>query len=157
MNPDNAEPISAIFETVQGRVGRPSKYEPETVERLLGALADGLTQKQACLAAGIGETTLGTWREKYPELETRMSEARENARRKALAGIKAAGEAGDWRAWESFLRMSFAADYRKESNTSVEVNQTVQQAVVCNEKRRAELIEQRRRLFEGTQEEGQQK
>ncbi|HWX16457.1 MAG TPA: hypothetical protein VNY07_07710 [Chthoniobacterales bacterium] len=35
------------------------------------------------------------------------------ARRKALAGIKAAGEAGDWRAVETFLLMSFAADYRR--------------------------------------------
>jgi hypothetical protein len=32
--------------------GRPTKYEPETVDRLLAALADGLTQKQACIASG---------------------------------------------------------------------------------------------------------
>ena len=45
----------------------------ETVARLLAALADGLNFKQACLAVGIHENTLRLWREKYPELEQRMS------------------------------------------------------------------------------------
>jgi len=36
-----------------------------------------------------------------------MAEAREKARQKALAGIKAAGEAGNWRASEAVLRMHF--------------------------------------------------
>jgi hypothetical protein len=31
--------------------GRPSKYTPETIEKLLKALRNGLTQKQACLAS----------------------------------------------------------------------------------------------------------
>jgi len=54
----------------------------------LAALANGLNQKQACLACGIGESTLRDWREKYPELEQRLAEAREQARQKALAGIQ---------------------------------------------------------------------
>jgi len=32
--------------------GRPTKSEPETIDQLLAALADGLTQKQACIASG---------------------------------------------------------------------------------------------------------
>jgi hypothetical protein len=32
--------------------GWPTKYEPETVDRLLAALADGLTQKHPCIASG---------------------------------------------------------------------------------------------------------
>jgi len=41
-----------------------------------------------------------------------LSEARETARQKALAGIRAAGEAGDWRAleaWRSFGAIDSAA------------------------------------------------
>jgi hypothetical protein len=48
--------------------GRPTKYTRETVERLLAALADGLTQKQACLACSIGESTLWGWKKERPEL-----------------------------------------------------------------------------------------
>ena len=70
-----------------------------------------------------------------------MAEARERARQKALAGIKAAGEAGDWRAWEAFLRMSFPADYRRDASVNVNAIATAQQAgVVCDEAMRARLI-----------------
>ncbi len=126
--------------------GRPTKYEPERVERLLTGLADGLTQKQACIASEIFENTLAAWREKHPELEERLTQAREQARQKALAGIRAAGEGaeGDWRALAEFLRLSFQADYRKDAH--VNVNASVQQAVICDEATRKELIELRRRI-----------
>src|SRR5262249_27968529 len=98
---------SAIIAIEKGRAGRPTKYQPETVGRFLAALADGLNIKQACLAAGIGQSTLSDWLEWHPELEAQLAEARETARQKALAGIRAAGKAGDWRALEAFLRLSF--------------------------------------------------
>jgi len=62
------------------KAGRPTKYEPETVGRLLVALADGLTIKQGCLAAGIGQSTLSDWLERHPELEVQLAEVRESAR-----------------------------------------------------------------------------
>jgi hypothetical protein len=136
--------VSAVNTTNKG--GRPTLYTPETVDRLLSALADGLNQKQACIASGISESTLSNWKEQHPELQERLASAREQARQKALATIKAAGEAGDWRASEAFLRMSFYKDYRRDNNTSVEVNTAVQTAgVVCDQamlKRIRELREQ---------------
>ena len=73
-----------------------------------------------------------------------MAEAREQARQKALAGIKAAGEAGDWRASEAFLRMSFPADYRRDASVNVNASAAVQQAdIVCDEATRLRLIAQR--------------
>jgi hypothetical protein len=48
---------SALIAT-SNKGGRPTKYGPETVDRLLAALTDGLTQKQACIASGICENTL---------------------------------------------------------------------------------------------------
>jgi len=104
--------------------------------------------KQACLAAGISEATLGRWREEHAELEPRLLEARETARRKALAGIKAAGEAGDWRALEAFLRMSFPGDYRRDANFSVTATANAQQAaVVVTEEQRQRLIALREKLL----------
>ena len=136
---------SALIATNKG--GRPSKYQPGTVKRILAALDDGLTQKQACIAAGICENTLATWRDKHPELQAKMAEAREQARQKALARIKAAGESGDWRASEAFLRMSFAADYRQGGNVNVNATATIQQAgLVCDEATRKRLIELREKI-----------
>src|SRR5215471_21806321 len=132
---------SALIAT-SNKGGRPTKYGPETVEPLLVALSDGLTQKQACIASGICENTLASWREKHPELEPRLAQAREQARQKALAGIKAAGEAGDWRALEAFLRLSFPGDYRRDANINVTATANTQQAaVVCTEEQRKRLIE----------------
>jgi hypothetical protein len=77
--------------------------------------------KGACVVAGIGVTTLAEWREKRPEIEQLIDEARELARQKALQAIRAAGEK-DWRASAEWLRLTFPADYRGNAN-KVEVLQ----------------------------------
>ena len=129
-----------------GKAGRPTKYEPKTIERLCTGLADGLPIKSACIIAGISVSTLADWREKYSELEERIAEAREAARHKMLQRIKRAAD-DDWRAAAEWLRLTFPSDYRRQSNTSVEVNTSVQTAIVCSEERRQELVKQRERLL----------
>jgi hypothetical protein len=129
-----------------GKAGRPTKYEPDTIGRLLEGLSDGLPIKSACIIAGIGVSTLADWREKYPDLEERMAEARERARQKMLQRIKRASE-NDWRAAAEWLRLIFPADYRRPNNTSVEVNTAVQTPLVCTEEERMRLIAQRERLL----------
>jgi Homeodomain-like domain len=136
-----SEPDSVVVATNKG--GRPSKYTPGTIDPLLAALADGLTQKQACIACGIGESTLSDWLERYPELTPRLQEARETARRKALAVIRSAGKS-DWRAMAEFLRFSFPADYRRDGTVNVSATATTQQAsLVCDQATRKKLIELR--------------
>ena len=92
-------------------VGRPTKFSEESVRRLCSAIADGMPARGACVVAGIGVTTLNEWRERYPDLQERLSDAREHARLKALQAIKAAGKQ-DWRAWSEWLKLTYAADYR---------------------------------------------
>jgi len=113
----------------------------------LAALADGLTQKQACIASGICENTLAAWRERYPDLEPRIEAAREAARQKALEGIKTAGDDGDWRASEAFLRMSFHTDYRQNQSINVNATATAQQATIITDEQRKRLIEMRHQLI----------
>jgi len=146
MNTENNEPMVV---DQHGKAGRPTKYSPETVERLLAGLTDGLPIKSACIIAGIGVSTPSDWREKYPELEERMAEAREKARLKMLQRIKRAAE-DDWRAAAEWLRLTFPADYRMGSNTSVEVNTAVQTGVVITEEKRQALIAQRERILKAT-------
>jgi hypothetical protein len=130
------------------RAGRPTKYSPEVVERLCLALSDGMPIKGACIVAGISVTTLGEWREKYPELEPRLTEAREFARQKALQAIKNAGER-DWRAHSEWLKLSYPSDYRGGSTRiDVSANAFASSAVVVvNEEQRLVLIERRKKLL----------
>src|SRR6266513_1481213 len=133
----------------QAKAGRPTKYDSETVDRLLAGLTGGLPIKSACIIAGIGVSTFSDWREKYPELEERMAEAREKARLKMLQRIKRAAE-DDWRAAAEWLRLTFPADYRRGSNTSVEVITAVQTGIVISEEKRMALIAQRERILKPT-------
>jgi hypothetical protein len=130
--------ISDIIETVKR--GRPSKYTPETVERLLAALIAGQTQLQACKAIGICENTLAAWRRTNPELNPQMEGAREKMRQKVLENIRTAGENGDWRASVRFLKLSFP-EYRQRKNGNLTATANAQQGmVVVTQEKRAELV-----------------
>jgi anion-transporting ArsA/GET3 family ATPase len=132
------------------KAGRPTKYEPETVDRLLVGLADGLPIKSACITAGIGVSTLSDWREKYPELEVRMEEAREKARQKMLQRIKRAAE-DDWRAAAEWLKLSFPNDYRRATSAGNTTTHNTQiNTVVLSPEKQEQLREQRRRILATT-------
>lgn len=45
------------------RPGRPSKFTPEVVGRLLNAISLGATYNHACMAAGISFDTFNNWRQ----------------------------------------------------------------------------------------------
>jgi hypothetical protein len=123
----------------ESRVGRPTKYSEETITRLCEALADGMPIKSACVVAGIGVTTLNEWRDKYPEIEERMSQARERYREKALQTIKSAVEAQDWRAAVAALKLIFP-EYR---DRATDVNVAVGVQLVLPEAERQRLLERR--------------
>jgi hypothetical protein len=129
-------------ESKGSQVGRPTKYNEQTIERVCAALADGLPIKGACVVAGIGVTTLAEWRDKYPEIEERMNQARECYREKALQTIKRAIDAHDWRAAVAALKLIFP-EYRE--STQIGVNVGV--AVVLPEAERVKLIERHERAM----------
>jgi hypothetical protein len=130
------------------RTGRPTKFNDDTVERLCCAIADGMPIKGACTVAGIGVSTLNEWRERYPDLEEQLADAREQARLKALQAIKAAGDK-DWRAWSEWLKLTHPADYRG-SGTRVEVSATANANMpVISVERQRELQERTRKALEG--------
>jgi guanylate kinase len=63
--------------------------------------------KGACVRAGIGETTLNEWRDRYSEIEDRMTQARERFREKSLQTIKKAIDNDDWRAAQAAFKLIF--------------------------------------------------
>jgi hypothetical protein len=80
-------------------------------------------------------------------LESRMEAAREEARQKALEGIKAAGQK-DWRALAEWLKLTFP-EHRQGNNINVSATAGVQQAteVVVTEEQRRRLIALREKLL----------
>jgi len=132
-------------ESNESRVGRPTKYNEKTIARLCEALRDGMPIKSACTVAGIGVTTLADWRDLYPEIEERMSQARERYREKALQTINRAIDAHDWRAAAAALKLVFP-EYR-DKPTQVGVQVGVQ--VVLPEAERQRLIERRDKALVG--------
>lgn len=56
-------------------MGRPSKYNKETVELLKKFIRDGFTIRQACYEASISEDTFSRRRAKYPEFNEFINEA----------------------------------------------------------------------------------
>ena len=127
-------------------VGRPTKFNEESLKRLCSAIADGMPIKGACVVAGIGVTTLNEWRERHPDLQERLSDAREHARLKALQAIKAAGER-DWRAWSEWLKLTNPAEYRG-SGAKIEVSASAIAGVIVTEEQQREIQERTRRLME---------
>ena len=126
----------------ESNVGRPTKYNEETIARLCATLAGGMPIKAACVVAGIGVTTLNAWRDKYSEIEERMNQARESYREKALQTIKRAIANDDWRAAVAALKLAFP-EYRDRAQVDVQVGV----AVVLPEAERVKLIERHERAM----------
>ena len=128
------------------QIGRPTKFNDETIERLCAAMADGMPIRGACVVAGIGVTTLKEWRERYPDLEERIADAREHARLKALQAIKAAGER-DWRAWAEWLKLTHPTEYRG-SGAKIQVSALAStNGPIMTEEKLQELQEIRQRMI----------
>jgi len=127
----------------ESSVGRPTKYNEKTIALLCEALADGLPIKSACIKAGIGVTTLNDWRDRYPEIEIKIEQARDCFREKALQTIKTAFEQGDWRAAVAALKLVFA-EYR--DGAKIDVNAIAVSSNVMREPERLKLIAARRQL-----------
>ena len=129
----------------QSSVGRPTKYSQQTIDRVCKALADGMPIKSSCIAAGIGVTTLNEWRDKYPEIEERMNQARERFREKALPTIKKAIDNDDWRVAVAALKLVFP-EYRESSKVDVTATAQVS-TLVLTEEMRLKLIERREKAL----------
>jgi hypothetical protein len=128
------------------QVRRPTKYNEQTIARLCAALADGMPIKGAGVVAGIGVTTLAEWRDKYPEIEERMNQARECYREKALQTIKRAIDNDDWRAAQAALKLIFP-EYRESTKIDVNAIACASSGVVITEAERQKLLERHERAM----------
>lgn len=68
--------------------GRKGKYTPEIVKELITALETGMTDGDACIIAGIDESTFYRWQEAKSEFRDRVTRARPKGWLGALAVLK---------------------------------------------------------------------
>lgn len=70
-----------------GAVGRPSDYQPEYAEEVFELCLAGYTDKMLAEQFQVSETTIGTWKGKYPEFLRSMRRGKGIANGKAALGL----------------------------------------------------------------------
>jgi hypothetical protein len=80
------------------RVGRKTKYTPETVERILQAIRLGAAYEHACASAGIEYETFRRWTHEKSGFNASVKEAEAKGVQTWLARIEQAANSGVWTA-----------------------------------------------------------
>lgn len=89
---------------------RPHKYTSSRVNKILRLVRGGNNIDDSALLSGISPTTLYAWKEKYPEFESALGEARAYYKRQHINNINDAGfkhwQASAWmlerKHWEEY-------------------------------------------------------
>ncbi len=84
--------------TRRGKIGRPTKRTPATMQKISRGIADGLPLKYAAATGGISHETFCVWRRTFPDFDAAVEKALGDGIKKRVAIIKQAAEQGDWRA-----------------------------------------------------------
>ena len=104
-------------------MGRPRKDTEKILRKLCDAISLGATYEMACKFAGIGSSTLRTWRSKAAEarpgsaayqLIARLDEAESKAVVRWLSQIEVAARDGAWQASAWRLERRYPLDYGRQ-------------------------------------------
>lgn len=107
----------------RARAGRPPKYEPERVKRIVKLLEGGNTRKAAALCSGITQTTFCDWMNRHPEFSQQVEEAEARAEAALVRNLKSMAGM-DRLAAQFILERRFHQDWRerKEQQVRVEID-----------------------------------
>ena len=97
-------------------MGRPTKFNDVTAQRIVAALRQGATYRLAALAGGISTDSLARWKKKHTDFAQRCQQAEADAALRWLDQIDQAAER-DWRAAAWKLERRFPSEYGKERKT----------------------------------------
>lgn len=103
--------------------GRPTKYVPETIDRILSAIEIGAPFTHACNYAGISFETFNEWRKQYSEFAERVKEAEGKAVIGWLDKIEAAAKDGNWTAAAWKLERRFPHDFGRRDRMPIDVSE----------------------------------
>lgn len=104
------------------KTGPKSKYTPETVDKILNAIAVGAPYVHACGYAGISQDTFERWRAQHTE----FAEAIKNAEGRAVVGwlakIEKAASEGNWQAVAWKLERRYHEHFGRKDKVQIDVN-----------------------------------
>ena len=104
-------------------MGRPTKLNAETTERLIEAVRLGATWEIAAAAAGVDVSTVHRWRagegELNRELCDRLQKSEADGALDALAAIRQAAQGGTWQAAAWLLERRYPAAYGRRTEVAV--------------------------------------
>ena len=103
------------------RIGRPSKYHPETVAAIVAALTLGNTRTDSALIAGINRDTFHEWMKVYPAFSVEVERAEARARQRAVAQLAKAGSR-DWRAALAFLERRDRDNWGRQERVDISLD-----------------------------------
>ena len=93
---ENVDAVEVEIVQDPNELGRPSKLDEETVEKLVTSLKGGLSQKKASVYAGIGETTFYRWQRAYKKIDEECGGNPD--------AIKNADDLDLWEFWQSIKK-----------------------------------------------------
>lgn len=115
--------------TVPGKGGRPSKFTPETKQKILTALAGGNYQIIALALAGLSRQSYSVWQERaengeeeYMEFFEKVRQAEAYAEAERIKNIKQAADAGNWTASAWMLERKHPDRWGRKDKVEADVN-----------------------------------
>lgn len=97
---------------------KPYKATPATIKIIFDAIADGLTQRDASILAGISEDTLSLWKRQISDFSEQIRQKEIECKRKHIKNIEKASEKS-WQASAWWLERK----YKNEFSLKVDNNE----------------------------------
>jgi hypothetical protein len=111
--------------------GRPSKYTPQAVKRIVDALSAGNSRKASSAYGGISEATFGSWLANFRDFREAVKSAEAVAEVAHVANItKAAGD-GTWQASAWWLERRRHAEWGKVDRLEIEIRRTAERVAAA--------------------------
>jgi len=102
-----------------------SKATQKTIEVILSAVAEGLTQREASIIAGISEDTFSLWK-KDSDFSEQIRQKQIECKLGHIRNIKKASEKS-WQASAWWLERKYKEEFSLKTKMDVEVNDTLNQ------------------------------
>lgn len=99
--------------------GRPTKYNKETIENILGLIQWGSTKEEASIRSGIHRDTLNEWENKYPDFLAAVKRAEALQVTTLVLAIRKAA-INDWKAAAWLLERRWPEKFAKNRFYRVE-------------------------------------
>jgi len=113
-------------------MARPTKYTPETANRVLEGIRLGMTWRHAAAYAGVSVLTIRRWCQRYADFGRQLEEAEGHAVAANMERIRQAALNGDWRASAWILERRWPEDYgarqRVDQTITVDVRKAAEKA-----------------------------